>query len=785
MKPLVLGLCKFGKRNGTKPSLKGIIYLDHIRKFVWIFVGLLGAVTSLSCYPWQRGADSHLESSIHQIEIRYDADVLPEENDPPFVPGAECGVQSIDGGILNIEDNVSEGGSGGSRCTFYFRKDPLTSLDDAEMEFRVRVRSVGSPGGSRTVQAGFLDGTKIIHLGLSTTSVQFLTSQGMEIAESRVSVDTTVFHTYRIVKNSDVSADIFVDGELKVRLSYASLSDYSGQEAPRLGFGAGSSWGTSNSDWDFFNYNISRSPTPDDSQVLETLDISQKRLQQDDREPKYLTNETANNLERPRMVLLEEIRFVPPESLSLHMGLSPHMHDVAIGPTSFFLLNSRDTVSEFGPDGRFIRHYGEKLRNQLELGPLRGWALNPRNGRLYVSETRALTIFKPDGSFGQRIEFPEIIAASAITFSRNGDLLLDLCMIDGPWLAVLKEGRSFTLFGEERRKLLSPDQEFRPNFMPRFHTLTDSSGNIYAINRVDYEIRKYDQEGVYIGDFNIQQDRHYRPPPDGVDKSRLWTDPEFQKKWYSTWTGVTGAAIASDRFLVLSLGSLGGDGADKTRLHIYGLQGRKLFRQIEWDERLAGSDSDGRLYFYSKQTDSLRVYALEPSDLLIRSRRSKTLDEGSPLEAAKSGPGNLRSESEKIPAPSFRVTSLAGEKLESRSLRGKVVVLNFWFIGCAPCRAEIPSLNTLVDGFAQDEVEFIAFAKDGEVPLRSFLEELPFKYKIIPAATDVIRKFNVNTYPTHIIIDQKGNIDTVLFGGGENRHEDLHPLIRRLLLQTP
>ena len=752
--------------------------LKQLGKAVWPWVVLLWAVTSLSCQLWQRGSDSNPETSIHRIDVRYDADVLPEENDPPFVPGAECGVQSSDDGILNIEDNVSEGGSGASRCTFYSRNDPLTSQDDAEMEFRVQVRSVGSPGGSRSVQAGFLDGAKIIQLGLSTTSVQFLTSQGMEIAESRVSVDTTVFHTYRIVKHGDVSVDILVDGELKVRLSYASLSDYSGHEAPRQGFGAGSSWGTSKSDWDFVNYNISRRPPQDDSQESDTLDISQNRLQQNDRESKYLNTETANNLRRPRLVLLDEIRLDPPEGLSLHM------HDVAIGPTNFFLLNSRDNVSEFGPDGRFVRHYGEKLRNQLDLGRLYAWAVNPRNGRLYVSETRVLTIFYPDGSFGQRIELPENITASAISFSRNGDLVLDLNMIDGPWLAVLKDDGNLTLFGEERRKLLGPDEEFRPNYMPRFHTLTDNNGNIYAINRVDYEIRKYDQEGIYIGDFNIQEDRHYRPPPDGVDKSLLW-DPEFQKKWHSTWTGVTGAAIVNDRFLVVSLGSLGGDETKKARLHIYGLQGRKLFRQIEWDERLAGSDSDGRLYFYSKQTDSLRVYALEPSDLLIRSRRSRTPDGRSPLEAANSGPGILQSEPEKTPAPSFRVTSLAGEELESKSLRGKVVVLNFWFIGCAPCRAEIPSLNTLVDGFDQDEVEFIAFARDGEAPLRSFLEELPFKYKIIPAAMDVIRRFNVSTYPTHIVIDQKGNVDTVLFGGGENRHEDLQPLIRKLLVQTP
>ena len=114
-----------------------------------------------------------------------------------------------------------------------------------------------------------------------------------------------------------------------------------------------------------------------------------------------------------------------------------------------------------------------------------------------------------------------------------------------------------------------------------------------------------------------------------------------------------------------------------------------------------------------------------------------------------------------------------------------MVVLNFWFIGCAPCRAEIPGLNKLVDEFDQRDVVFIAFAMDNEAPLRSFLEESPFKYKIIPAAHETIRRFNVSAYPTHIIIDQNGNIDTVRLGGGENRHEDLQPLIAALLKKSP
>ena len=42
----------------------------------------------------------------------------------------------------------------------------------------------------------------------------------------------------------------------------------------------------------------------------------------------------------------------------------------------------------------------------------------------------------------------------------------------------------------------------------------------------------------------------------------------------------------------------------------------------------------------------------------------------------------------------------------------------------------------------------------------------------------------MSTYPTHIIIDQNGKVDTVRVGGGENRHEDLQPLIAALLKKS-
>jgi len=74
------------------------------------------------------------------------------------------------------------------------------------------------------------------------------------------------------------------------------------------------------------------------------------------------------------------------------------------------------------------------------------------------------------------------------------------------------------------------------------------------------------------------------------------------------------------------------------------------------------------------------------------------------------------------PAAPFSVTDIKGNTYTSEELKGKVVVLNFWFIGCAPCRIEIPGLNEMVKHYDKEEVVFIAFALDGKEELKKFDE---------------------------------------------------------------
>lgn len=106
----------------------------------------------------------------------------------------------------------------------------------------------------------------------------------------------------------------------------------------------------------------------------------------------------------------------------------------------------------------------------------------------------------------------------------------------------------------------------------------------------------------------------------------------------------------------------------------------------------------------------------------------------------------------------FSTTDMDGNKIKLKELKGKVVVLNFWFINCAPCKAEIHELNKLVQEYKGNaDVVFLAVALDDKNDLKDFLKRNPFHYTIIDSGRDIANLYDVTAYPTHAVIDQQGN----------------------------
>jgi len=111
------------------------------------------------------------------------------------------------------------------------------------------------------------------------------------------------------------------------------------------------------------------------------------------------------------------------------------------------------------------------------------------------------------------------------------------------------------------------------------------------------------------------------------------------------------------------------------------------------------------------------------------------------------------------PISSAKLITMDGKKYVLKDLKGKVVVLNFWFINCPPCRMEIPHLNNMVEGFKErDDVVFLAVALDQSYELKNFLKEMPFEYGIVDGGSYVASQYGINLFPTHVVIDKEGKV---------------------------
>ena len=116
-------------------------------------------------------------------------------------------------------------------------------------------------------------------------------------------------------------------------------------------------------------------------------------------------------------------------------------------------------------------------------------------------------------------------------------------------------------------------------------------------------------------------------------------------------------------------------------------------------------------------------------------------------------------------APNFTLTDLTGKRWTLAALRGKTVVLNFWFVACAGCVEEMPYLNDLVQNYQGQQVVFLGLALDDAKAIKTFLSKHKFAYNLFPKAGAVSKQYHISMYPTSFVIDPNGVIRFAQLGG--------------------
>ncbi|HJV83331.1 TlpA disulfide reductase family protein [Noviherbaspirillum sp.] len=134
-------------------------------------------------------------------------------------------------------------------------------------------------------------------------------------------------------------------------------------------------------------------------------------------------------------------------------------------------------------------------------------------------------------------------------------------------------------------------------------------------------------------------------------------------------------------------------------------------------------------------------------------------------------------------APDVTFSSVNGEKISLRSLRGKVVMVNFWATSCTTCVKEMPEMVRTYNAFKDRGLDFVAVAMSYDPPnyVLNYAQtrQLPFKVAL-DTQGDIAKSFNdVKLTPTTYVIDKKGNI--IKRYVGEPDFAALHQLLEEAL----
>lgn len=135
------------------------------------------------------------------------------------------------------------------------------------------------------------------------------------------------------------------------------------------------------------------------------------------------------------------------------------------------------------------------------------------------------------------------------------------------------------------------------------------------------------------------------------------------------------------------------------------------------------------------------------------------------------------------PAPDVTMRTLEGKPFALASLKGQVVVLDFWASWCAPCRKSFPFLDALQTKHGGDGLRVVGLTlEDDDEAVTGFLESIPVDFTIARDPSEMAgAAFSVVAMPTTVLIDRAGNVAARFEGGDESVHKKIEAAVATLL----
>jgi len=159
------------------------------------------------------------------------------------------------------------------------------------------------------------------------------------------------------------------------------------------------------------------------------------------------------------------------------------------------------------------------------------------------------------------------------------------------------------------------------------------------------------------------------------------------------------------------------------------------------------------------------------------------------LGSSSAAAGGLNMLSQRPEAPNFELQDIGGQPHLLSLYRGKVVLLNFWASWCAPCRAEMPSLQRLHDLLKNEDLVILAInigERKQDIANFYFQIDPPLSFTILmDPDMSASQYWPVSGLPATFLIDRSGRVSYISHGARRWDANDALKVIRDLLQKTP
>ncbi|HXQ28513.1 MAG TPA: redoxin domain-containing protein [Gemmatimonadales bacterium] len=251
---------------------------------------------------------------------------------------------------------------------------------------------------------------------------------------------------------------------------------------------------------------------------------------------------------------------------------------------------------------------------------------------------------------------------------------------------------------------------------------TDTNGSVYFAPYVRDELSKYDQSGALR--WRMSRDRYATESDPALVPSGRTAAARYAIVNYAM-------ALGHGRLYVLGASDSSGTAG---RVDVVDTASGALLesRPLGPEETAVALRSDGVVVTFD--ADSLRV------------------------GAAPTGPSAM---------PSFALPDTAGDTVRLASLRGRVVLVNFWASWCDPCRAEFPNMAALYRDFPREELELVAISDDvARADMLRFIREFRPPFPVLVGAGQMKARYHYRGLPYSVLLDRQGRVIERIFGFG-------------------